>query len=127
MAHVPVTIAGRTYRMACEDGDEDHLINLGAQLENKITQLRKAFGEIGDQRLTVMAAMSFVDDLAEAHNSIMHLQDEVDHLKDTLAQATQTHQELQRTIALTLQDTATRIAHVTERVIAQKYTNHHNT
>ena len=57
MAQVPITIAGRTYRMACADGEEAHLESLGAELEGRITELRAQFGEIGDQRLIVMAAL----------------------------------------------------------------------
>jgi cell division protein ZapA len=70
MAHVTVTIAGRPYRMACADGEEAHLEALARTLQGKIDELRGSFGEIGDQRITVMAALTLADELAEAKRRI---------------------------------------------------------
>ena len=55
MAQVNVTINGKVYRMACEDGQEGHLQGLAARLDQMIDQLRGSFGEIGDQRLRGIA------------------------------------------------------------------------
>ena len=74
MAQVPITIAGRTYRMACGDGEEAHLEGLAAELEGRISELRGAFGEIGDQRLIVMAALAFADERFEALKKIKALE-----------------------------------------------------
>ena len=57
MTHVNVSINNRQYRMACDDGQEQHLAQLAADFDRRITQLRANFGEIGDMRLTVMAAL----------------------------------------------------------------------
>ena len=77
MAQVPITIAGRTYRMACAEGEEAHLEGLAAELEGRISELRGAFGEIGDQRLIVMAAITVSDELSEAKRRIEKLEAEV--------------------------------------------------
>lgn len=77
MAQVTVTIAGRTYRMACGDGEEEHLTGLAAAYDAKIGELRKAFGEIGDMRLQVMAALTYADDLAEARKRVAALETEL--------------------------------------------------
>ena len=60
-----VTINGRQFRMACEDGQEGHLQQLARELDERIVALRGQFGEIGDARLTVMAALMVADELAE--------------------------------------------------------------
>ncbi len=73
MPQVMVTIAGRLYRMACGDGEEDHLQQLAHRLDGKISNLRKDFGEIGDQRITVMAALTMADELSEAERRIRAL------------------------------------------------------
>src|SRR5262245_17797903 len=52
MSHVTVTINGRQYRMACEDGQENHLIGLARDFDQRIIELHERFGEIGDARLT---------------------------------------------------------------------------
>ncbi len=66
MPQVTVTIAGRVYRMACGENEDTHLEGLAADLDQRITDLRKGFGEIGDMRLHVMAALSVADELYEA-------------------------------------------------------------
>jgi cell division protein ZapA len=65
MAHVTVTIAGHTYRIACAAGEEPHLERLAMSYDAKIEEMRGAFGEIGDLRLHVMAAMTQADELYE--------------------------------------------------------------
>jgi len=77
MAHVNVTIAGRAFRMACGAGEEERLEALAVQVDAKITEMRFAFGEIGDQRLTVMAAITFADDLTEMRKQVATLTDEM--------------------------------------------------
>jgi cell division protein ZapA len=73
MAQVVVTIAGRTYRMACDDGEEAHLEHLAREFDGRIQGLRSSFGEIGDQRIIVMAALSVADELAEAQRHVADL------------------------------------------------------
>jgi cell division protein ZapA len=82
MAQVNATIAGRQFRLACEDGQEEHLQVLAADIDERIVELRKRFGEIGDTRLTVMAALMVADELAEALRKIRRLEEEVVALQD---------------------------------------------
>jgi cell division protein ZapA len=65
MSQITVTIAGRSYRIACGDGEEEHLRSLAALYDGKIGELRASFGEIGDMRLHVMAAITIADELSE--------------------------------------------------------------
>jgi cell division protein ZapA len=73
MAQVVVTIAGRTYRMACDDGEEARLEHLARDFDARIAGLRSSFGEIGDQRIVVMAALTLADELAEAQRQMAEL------------------------------------------------------
>ena len=57
MPQVNVTISGKAYRMACGEGEEPHLEALAQLYDGKIEEMRQAFGEIGDMRLHVMAAL----------------------------------------------------------------------
>src|SRR5271165_707104 len=68
MAQVSVTIDGRKYRLACNEGEEARLESLAGVIDDKIGDMRKAFGEIGDQRLVIMAALTIADNLAEARD-----------------------------------------------------------
>ena len=82
MAQVNATIADRQYRLACEDGQEEHLQALAKNLDERIEELRKKFGEIGDTRLTVMAALTVADEFSEATRRIRLLEEEVAALRD---------------------------------------------
>jgi cell division protein ZapA len=77
MSEINVTIAGRSYRMACEDGQEDHLRGLAGLVDRSIAEMHKNFGEIGDLRLTVMGAILIADDLGEARRRIAELEGEI--------------------------------------------------
>ncbi len=70
MAQVSVTIDNRKYRLACNEGEEQRLELLAGVIDDKIGELRAAFGEIGDQRLVVMAALTIADNLAEARDKL---------------------------------------------------------
>jgi cell division protein ZapA len=69
MAQVSVSIGGRAYRLACNPGEEAHLEALAHSVDEKISQMRASFGEIGDQRLVVMAALTIADELNEARKA----------------------------------------------------------
>jgi cell division protein ZapA len=113
MAHVSVTINGRQYRMACEDGQENHLIWLSGDLDRRIGQLRAQFGEIGDMRLTMMAALTVADELVEAGKRLRRLEEEMAALQDARAVGTERAQATQAAVAAALNSAAERI----ERVI----------
>ncbi|GAB4067144.1 cell division protein ZapA [Ancylobacter sonchi] len=112
MAHVTVTIAGRAYRMACDDGQEEHLSRLGQEVDARIDDLRKAFGEIGDQRLSVMAAITLADELSELRRRHRALEQELQSERVRLAVATQRSELAERTVS----DAFTKAAERMERL-----------
>lgn len=81
MAQVSVTIAGQTYRITCAEGDEAYVERLAAVYDAKIQEMREAFGEIGDLRLHVMAAMTQADELDEAKRRLAAAEAELARLK----------------------------------------------
>ncbi len=82
MASVSVLINGKNYRMACEEGQEPHLLALGEKLNSYVTANSKVdFGEIGDQRLTVMAGVMVTDELVEMEKKNAKLEAEIAALK----------------------------------------------
>ena len=82
MAQIVATIAGRQFRLACEDGQEDHLQSLAKDIDQRIISLRRKFGEIGDTRLTVMAALMLADEMNEAMQKVRRLEEDVAALQD---------------------------------------------
>ena len=109
MAHVQVTIAGRAYRMACGDGEEKHLEGLAASFDSRIQEMRAAFGEIGDMRLHVMAALMLADDLDETKRRLEALESEVATLKAAAAADRERADKTEQRMAETLADAAERV------------------
>ncbi|MGR6468020.1 cell division protein ZapA [Rhizobium sp. PAMB 3182] len=81
MAQVTVTIDGKAYRMACEEGQEEHLTGLAGKFDRYVSHLRDQFGEIGDLRLTVMAGIMVMDELSEVSRRLEKLEAESLSLK----------------------------------------------
>ncbi len=81
MAHVVVSIAGRTYRMACDDGEEPQLRDLAALVEGKILAMRKDFGDVGEQRSIVMAAIAIADESKALREKLAALEQDVAALR----------------------------------------------
>src|SRR5690606_40536922 len=77
MPEVNVEINGRKYRMACEEGQQAHLIGLAERFNAHVEGLKGAVGEIGDNRLTVMAGIAVLDELSEAERRIEALERDV--------------------------------------------------
>ena len=114
MSHINVTINGRQYRMACEEGQEARLLRLAESLESRIGSLRGKFGEIGDARLTVMAALTVCDELVDAHNRIRSLEEELEALRGIRTVAADRARATQVAVANALNSAADRIEKTTQ-------------
>jgi len=104
--------------MACEDGQEGHLMNLARELDNRIDRLRTKFGEIGDTRLTVMAAITVADELAEAGQRIKRLEEELATLQNTQIAISDRNRAAQAAIAAALSKAAERVENITKALNA---------
>lgn len=81
MPQVAVQINGKTYRMACDDGQEAHLLDLAQRFDKTVHDLKGSFGEIGDQRLTVMAGVMVTDELVSLQHRVAGLEAELANLR----------------------------------------------
>ena len=87
MAQVTVSIDGKQYRMACDEGQEEHLTDLAMRFDRYVSHLKDSFGEIGDQRLTVMAGIMVMDELTELQKRVKGMESEVQTLRKTRDEA----------------------------------------
>jgi cell division protein ZapA len=85
MSSVSITINGKQFRVACEPGQEQRVSALAVDFDQRISGMRQRFGEVGDARLTVMAAMMIGDELADANAKIARLEAEVNALNSARA------------------------------------------
>ena len=109
MGQVSVSINNRQYRMACEDGQEEHLTQLAQDLDRRIAKLRSDFGEIGDMRLTVMAALIVGDELSEQGQRLRRAEDELAALQDARMLASDRSKATESAIASAFNAAAERI------------------
>ena len=114
MNHINVTINGRQYRMACEEGQEIRLLKLAESLEQRIETLRGKFGEIGDARLTVMAALTVCDELLDANARLRAVEEELVSLRDVRTAAVDRAKATQAAVASALIAAAERIERTTQ-------------
>lgn len=70
MGQVSVTLNDRVYRLVCDDGEEDRLVELATYVKAKVTQLTAEVGRAGDERLILMAALMIADELWDARASL---------------------------------------------------------
>ncbi len=73
MGQVSLTLNGRTYRLSCGEGEEERLMELSDHLRTRVDEIIRQFGQIGDDRMLVMAAIMLVDDLFEAREELERL------------------------------------------------------
>jgi len=85
MAQVVVTVNGRPYTMQCDDGQEEHLTELGQLLDDEVTTIKGAVGQVGDIRLLLMSGLVIADRLSDALKRIEDLQDQVKGLRESNA------------------------------------------
>ena len=79
MAQVDVSVNGQSYRIACEDGQEDRLVDLATMVDEKVLELVNQIGQVGSNRLLVMAALIIADELVDLKNEAGSLQEQKDN------------------------------------------------
>jgi cell division protein ZapA len=109
MAQVTVTIDGKAYRMACDDGQEPHLEALAVYFDGRVQEMRTSFGEIGDMRLTIMAAITATDEIFELRSKLLALETALAETRNVLGDADLKQTEHDR-------QTAEAVAALAERV-----------
>ena len=66
MAQVSIQVNGRPYIVGCEDGQEQHLIELSQHFDRHVRQVGQEVGQLGEARLFLMGALLLADELADA-------------------------------------------------------------
>jgi len=109
MGQVSVTLNGRSYRLECSEGEEAHLLELAEYLGSHVDEMRRKFGQVGDDRLILMASLVVADELWE-------LRREIDNLKTGLAEARRDKSASDETAKTVQADLSARIAEAAERL-----------
>jgi cell division protein ZapA len=109
MGQVSVTLNGRTYRLECGEGEETHLIALAEYLGSHVDTMKRKFGQVGDDRLILMASLLITDELWE-------LRRQMPELKTSLAEARRDRSVADESTKSVQADLAQRVSAVAERL-----------
>jgi cell division protein ZapA len=109
MGQVTVVLNGRTYRLECGEGEESHLIALAEYLGTHVEDMKRKFGQVGDDRLILMASLLVTDELWE-------LRREMEQMKATLATARRDRSVADESAKSAKADLAGRIDAVADRL-----------
>jgi cell division protein ZapA len=73
VADVAINFNGRSYRFACGDNEVQRLEEIAKYLTGKLEGLMREHGNIGDERLMLMAALTVADELFDARADVDEL------------------------------------------------------
>jgi cell division protein ZapA len=116
MPEVNVEIDGKKFRMACEEGQEQHLMELAERFNRTVLQLKGSFGEIGDNRLVVMAGIAVLDELTEAEDRIEALKRDITDLTAAGHALTSEAEELEQRFARRLSEAARKVEAIAQAI-----------
>lgn len=68
MSNVTITIGGRQFTVACAEGEEGHVGDLGRMIDAKLTSMGDLSGQ-SEPRMLLFAALLLADELHEAQQS----------------------------------------------------------
>jgi len=74
MAQVTLRINGYSHTLVCKDGEENHLLAMANEVEQRIEAIKAAAGQSGESRMLVMAALMMADDLFELRKRVEALE-----------------------------------------------------
>lgn len=76
-----MTVNGNSYTMQCNDGEEDHLRELGMVLDAEVSKIKSAVGQVGDIRLLLMSGLVIADRLSETLLRVEELEDQIQGMR----------------------------------------------
>jgi cell division protein ZapA len=115
MGQVSVTLNGRTYRLECGEGEETHLIALAEYLGTHVETMKRKFGQVGDDRLILMASLLVTDELWELRRQMQELKTAMAEVRRDRSVADESAKSLQSDVAARLGAVAERLEMLNER------------
>ena len=82
MANVNITFNGKEFLLSCDDGQEEHLVELSEQLNNKFANLKSKLGNIGENKLLLITSIQVMDEYFETKKKIEEKKRELNDLSN---------------------------------------------
>ena len=82
MANVNITFNGKEFLLSCDDGQEEHLMQLAEHLNNKFAGLKSKLGNIGENKLLLITSIKVMDEYFETKKKIEEKKKELNDLSN---------------------------------------------
>jgi cell division protein ZapA len=115
MGQVSVTLNGRTYRLECGEGEETHLIALAEYLSSHVDTMKRKFGQVGDDRLILMASLVVTDELWELRRQMQELKTFLAEARRDRSVADESAKSVQNELAQKVSAVADRLERLNQR------------
>jgi cell division protein ZapA len=116
MPLVNVLVNGRAYTVACDEGEEDHVRDLGQFLDKRVRELSGSVGQVGDARLLLMAGLVISDELSEALAKLQERDNELQSLKSARIQTADEVQRSEERAAQAVEEAASKLEAIAARL-----------
>ena len=118
MPLVNVMVNSRAYAIACDEGEQEKLKVLAAHVDSKVSELLSSVGQVGDQKLLLMAAVLIADELFEARGKLDGHAKQVGELSTAQAELSGRASQSQQIAADALESAANRLESIVEKLKA---------
>jgi cell division protein ZapA len=115
MGQVSVTLNGRTYKLECGEGEETHLIALAEYLGSHVETMKQKFGQVGDDRLILMASLLVTDELWELRRQMQELKTMLAETRRDRSVADESAKSVQGELARKVSAVADRLERLNQR------------
>ena len=80
MANVNIKFNNKDYLLSCDDGQEQNLKELARHLDSKYSELKNDLGNIGENKLLLIAAIQMVDDYFDLFKKVKNAKNDFEKL-----------------------------------------------
>ena len=77
MPEVQISIGGRPFTVACQEGEEHFLESAASLLDNEAAQLMDQIGRLPESRMLLMAGLMLADKTAGTDDKVKSLEDKI--------------------------------------------------
>ncbi len=82
MANVNIRFNGKEFLLSCDDGQEEHLEELAEHFNTKFLNLKSELGNIGENKLLLIASIKVMDEYFETKKKIEEKKEELNDLSN---------------------------------------------
>jgi len=119
MGQVSVTLNGRAYRLECGEGEEAHLLELADYLSTHVEKMKRKFGQVGDDRLILMASLVVADELWELRRQLQELRASLAESRRDKSIADESAKSMQNDLAKRVGALADRLERLNARFLSE--------